>query len=66
MTTKKTIRVRPVPGQRVMFHDRPRVLDTERDVPAHPHYTRAIARGELELVTEAAPKPAPKAKSKEG
>jgi hypothetical protein len=51
-----TLRVKPVPGRRVMLHNVPnRAIERERGVPFHPHYTRAIARGDLELV-KASPK----------
>lgn len=59
--SEKMIRVRPVEGRRIMHHDAPfRAITEERDVPRHPHYLRAIERGDLELVTE------PKSKKKEG
>ena len=48
--TPPTIRVRPVKGRRIMRHDAARIIERECDVPYHPHYTRAIARGDLERV----------------
>lgn len=49
--TPPTIRVKPVKGRRIMRHDVPsRAIDRECDVPFHPHYTRAINRGDLERV----------------
>lgn len=50
--TPPMIRVKPVPGRRVMLAHAPaRVIDQERDVPWHSHYIRAIARGDLTRVT---------------
>lgn len=62
---KKTLRIKPVEGRRIMFHDNPgRVIDSEREVPWHPHYTRAIARGDLAEV-KASKKPSKRSGSKE-
>lgn len=62
---KAKIKVRPVDGRRVMLHDNPtRAITEERVVVDHPHYRRAVKRGDLELV---APSAEPvKSKKKEG
>ena len=49
----KQMKVKPVEGRRVMFHDAPsRAITEERVVPRHPHYIRAVNRGDLEEVVE--------------
>lgn len=64
MREKRTIKVKPVEGRRITLHDAPdRVISGERTVPEHPHYRRAIARGDLELVTA---KASTKSTKKEG
>jgi len=48
MALPPKIRVQPVEGHRVMRHDATfRPITAECEVPWHPHYIRAIARGEL-------------------
>lgn len=45
------IEVEPVPGRRIMRHDRPgEAIVRKCMVPRHPHYYRAIARGDLREV----------------
>lgn len=64
---KKMITVAPVDGRRVMLHDNPtRAILEQRTVPKHPHYLRAIARGDLALVDATATKGASKGAKKEG
>lgn len=48
MRTKPTMKVKPVEGALVSFHDNPRrPITGETTVPVHPHYIRAIKRGDL-------------------
>ncbi len=51
-----TMKVGPVEGRRVMFHDAPsRAITEERVVPRHPHYIRAVNRGDLVEIVETKP-----------
>lgn len=56
----QTIRVGPVKGRRLPLETEPkRRVDREMDVPNTAYYRRAIARGDIERVSD---KPAPKAR----
>lgn len=52
------MKIQPVEGCKLPLLKNPkRYVDAEMDVPDHPYYRRAIARGDIAL---AAPKAAPK------